>query len=526
MTVYLVGAGPGDPGLLTTRGATLLAEADVVVYDRLIDPALLSLAPPGAELIDVGKRPTGTAEDAGSAENTDNAANAQSAVHVGPGRQREINELLIAHGRSGRRVVRLKGGDPFLFGRGGEEAEALEAAGIPWEVVPGVSSATAVPAYAGIPVTHRGRSTSVTVVTGHVGDPTAEGGVDWDSLAKAQGTLVILMGMATREEIARRLQAGGRAPSTPVAVVEWGTLPVQRVARTTLGELHAVELGSPAVIVVGEVAGLDLEWLPERTLLGMTVVVTRPRGPEGADPFAAALGAAGARVVGVPVLQVVAPEDGLAALREAAARVADYDWVAFTSANAVRSFVPLLRDGRDLEGVRLAAVGGATAAALTDYHLVADLVPERKTAAGLAAAMTGAPKSRDPALGSRVLFPRAADAREELPQLLVEAGWSVDEVIAYRTVGGPPPPTVVADQLARADVVTFASPSAVSSYLSLRDEQGRQLAVPPTVACIGPVTAKAAKDAGLEVAVESASPSASALVTALEAFWGRRPPGP
>jgi uroporphyrinogen III methyltransferase/synthase len=306
------------------------------------------------------------------------------------------------------------------------------------------------------------------------------------------------------------------------------------MARTTLAELDTVELGSPAVIVVGEVAGLDLEWLTGRPLAGMTVVVTRPRvthepadGPreprEEADQFSAALVAAGARVLHVPAIQVVLPEDGLDALRKAAAHVGDYDWVAFTSANAVRSFVPLLRDGRDLRGVRLAAVGAATSAALADHHLVADLVPEGKTAAGLAAAMIAAAKAEDPARGSRVLFPRAADAREELPEHLRDAGWRVDDVIAYRTVGGPPPPAVVADQLAHADVVTFASPSAVVSYLSLRDQRGRRLAVPPAVACIGPVTAQAAKDGGLTVAVESASPSASGLVTALAAFRGRPP---
>lgn len=234
MTVYLVGAGPGDPELLTRRGADLLAKAEVVVHDRLIDPAVLQLVTSRAEVIDVGKRPGQSSQP----------------------RQEHINELLVAHGSEGKLVVRLKGGDPFVFGRGGEEGEALDKAGVPWEVVPGVSSAFGVPAAAGIPVTHRGLSTSVTVVTGHVGDPTAPGGVDWESLARAGGTLVILMGMATRAEIAQRLMQAGRPGGTPVAVVQWGTTAQQRVARSTLDQLAGLEVGSPAVIVVGQVAAL------------------------------------------------------------------------------------------------------------------------------------------------------------------------------------------------------------------------------------------------------------------------------
>ncbi|MGH9083705.1 MAG: uroporphyrinogen-III C-methyltransferase, partial [Acidimicrobiales bacterium] len=344
MTVYLVGAGPGDPGLLTRRGAELLAAADVVCYDRLVDRSLLALAPPGAELVDVGKTTGG-----------------------GEVRQDLINDLLVRHGRAGRTVVRLKGGDPFVFGRGGEEAEALAGAGVPWEVVPGVSSAVAVPAVAGVPVTHRGLSTSVTIVTGHVGDATAPGGVDWDALGRAGGTLVVLMGMAQRAEIGRRLVAAGRPPGTPVAVVEWGTTPRQRKVRTTLGELAAVALRSPAVIVVGAVAGLDLA-AAARPLGGTTVVVTRARHQAGL--LSAALAAAGARVVEVPVIDVVDPDDGGEALRRAAGAVGAYRWVAFTSANAVARFLPLLRDARALAGAEVAAVGGATAAALAERGIV------------------------------------------------------------------------------------------------------------------------------------------------------------
>jgi uroporphyrin-III C-methyltransferase len=234
VSVALIGAGPGDPGLLTRRGAELLSRAEVVVHDRLIGSELLDLAPSGAERIDVGKAPGGSAH------------------------QSEINDRLVQLGRAGLRVVRLKGGDPFVFGRGGEEAEALRAAGVPYEVVPGVSSAFAAPAAAGIPVTHRGLASSVTVVTGHDGDASGHAGVDWDALGRADGTLVVLMGIGARATIADRLMAGGRSADTPVAVVHWGTTGRQRVVRSTLDGLAAIDLPAPATIVIGPVAGLDL----------------------------------------------------------------------------------------------------------------------------------------------------------------------------------------------------------------------------------------------------------------------------
>lgn len=492
MTVYLVGAGPGDPGLLTVRGAELLAVADVVLYDRLVDRSLLSLAPPGAELVDVGKATAGEA------------------------RQEQINGLLVRHGRAERTVVRLKGGDPFVFGRGGEEAEALDAAGVPWEVVPGVTSAVAAPAAAGVPVTHRSLSTSVTVVTGHVGEVTAPGGVDWESLGRAGGTLVVLMGMANRAEIARRLMAAGRPGSTPVAVIEWATTPHQRSERTTLDELGDVTLGSPAVIVVGAVAGLALRAPPPRPLAGATVVVTRARQQAGG--LAEGLASAGARVLEVPVIEIAGPADGGAALRRAAETVGGYDWVAFTSANAVARFVPLLRDARALAGVGVAAVGDATAAALAGRGIAADLCGEPATADGLVAVFPS------PAGAGRVLFPRAEEARDALPVGLRAKGWEVDEVIAYRTLPAPAPADPVVEALAAADAVTFTSPSTVRSYRALRTAAGQPLPLPPVVACIGPVTAAAARKAGLEVAVEAAAPSADALVAALAARLGHPAP--
>jgi uroporphyrinogen III methyltransferase/synthase len=497
VTVYLVGAGPGDPGLLTRRGAELLGRAEVVVYDRLVPAALLDLAPAGAERVDMGKGPGQAA------------------------RQDEIHALLIERGASGKTVVRLKGGDPFVFGRGSEEIEALRAAGIDYEVVPGVSSAFAVPAYAGVPVTHRGLSTSVTVVTGHVGDPSAPGGVAWEVLARGGGTLVILMGMEKRAEIARLLIEGGRSPQTPVLVVQWGTTPAQRSVRVALAELAGVGLGAPATIVVGAVAGLDLGGRRRGPLAGMSVVVTRPRGQS--EALVSALAEAGAAVVVLPVIAVPAAADDQA-LTEAAGRVGEYDWVVFTSANAVERFVPLLRDGRSLAGVRLAAVGPATTTALAERHLVADLVPAVATAAGLVEAMPGASGPPEaPAVG-RVLFPRAADARDVLAPGLRAKGWVVDEVEAYRTVTAGPADGATADALAAAiaaDAVTFSSPSTVTHFLALAGGK-----VPPLVACIGPVTAEAARQAGLVVDAVAAEPTPAGLVDALAAAAARRLPPP
>ncbi|HEX3947480.1 MAG TPA: uroporphyrinogen-III synthase, partial [Acidimicrobiales bacterium] len=401
------------------------------------------------------------------------------------------------------------------FGRGGEEAEALQEAGVDWVVVPGVTSAVAVPAYAGIPVTHRGVSTSVTVVTGQVGDLTAPGGVDWEGLARAGGTLVVLMGMATREPIADRLIAAGRSPDTPVAVVEWGTTPAQRTERTTLDRLASVPFGSPSVVVIGPVAALDLASAGSRPLAGRTVVVTRPRDKAG--ELVAALTARGARVIGLPVIETADPEDGGAALAAAADAVAGYDWVAFSSVNAVERLMVRLRDSRALGRARVAAVATGTAAALARFGVVADLVPERGTAEGLAEAFPVAPP------GGRVLFPRAAVARRSLPEGLAAKGWSVDEVEAYRTVAAVPPADELAAALEEAEVVMFTSPSTVAGYLALATTGGLSLPGPPVVACIGPVTAAAARKAGLEVAVESPSPSGEALVAAVVAHLAGLP---
>jgi uroporphyrinogen III methyltransferase/synthase len=488
VTVYLVGAGPGDPGLLTVRGAEVLGRADVVVHDRLAERPLLDLAPAGAERIDVGKRPG-------------------DPVH-----QEEINALLVERGRTVSCVVRLKGGDPFVFGRGGEEAEALSAAGVEFEVVPGVTAAVAVPAYAGVPVTHRGLSTSFTVVTGH-SRQALDAEVDWGALAKVGGTIIVLMGVAHRDEIARRLIAGGRSPATPVVAVSWGTRPGQRTVRTTLADLAGAGLQPPVTIVIGPVAQLDLAWFERRPLLGWTVVVTRAQTQ--ASTLVDRLRSVGAATVEVPVISVAEAADGGASLRSAAAWLDEYEWVVLTSANTVAVLMGQLRDSRAFGRAKVAAIGPGTAEALSRWRLAADLVPERFIAEGLLDVFPDrAPSSGG---GGRVLLPRAAEARDVLPKGLSAKGWQVDVVEAYRTERVRPSPEALA-AVRSAEVVTFTSSSTVSGFLDVVERND----VPPIVACIGLVTADTARSLGLQVDVVARSHTIDGLVDALVAAR-RRP---
>ena len=480
MTVYLVGAGPGDPGLLTMRGAEVLRSADVVVHDRLSEPSLLDLAPPTAELIDVGKSPGG------------------------PVAQDAINDLLVERGLAGQSVVRLKGGDPFVFGRGGEEAAVLRAAGVPFEVVPGITSAVAVPAYAGVPVTHRGLSTSFTVVTGH-SRHRADRDIDWTSLARAGTTLIVLMGVAHRAEMAARLMDAGMAADTPVAAVRWGTRPAQQTVRTTLAALAEVVLEPPVTFVIGAVAALDLRWFEDRPLLGRQVVVCR--APGQASALSQRLRALGAAPVEVPVIEIGDPADGGAALAAAAARIGVYDWIAFTSPNAVERLFAHLHDARDLGGVMVAAVGPGTAAALEARGVRADLLPETSVAESLAAALTAA--ATPP---GRILLAQAAAARPALADALRDGGWTVDAVEAYRTRPVPLPADLVA-AAAKADAIAFTSSSTVDNFL---DGAGPE-AVPPVVVCIGPVTAATARRRGLSVAAVAATHDLDGLVAAVVA---------
>ncbi|MDQ1506838.1 MAG: uroporphyrinogen methyltransferase / synthase [Actinomycetota bacterium] len=485
MTVYLVGGGPGDPGLITVRGAEVLARADVVVYDRLSVTSLLDLAPARAERISVGKAP-------GRASRP----------------QAEINALLVERGRAGQEVVRLKGGDPFVFARGGEEVAALRVAGVPFEIVPGITSAVAVPAYAGVPVTHRGLASSFTIVTGQEGEAGLP--VDWEAVARLGGTIAVLMGVAKREEIARRLMAGGLPADTPVAAVTWGTRPEQRTVRTTLGRLGGEPIESPAVMLVGAVATLDLPWYEARPLFGRRVIVTRAR--EQASGLVERLQELGAATVELPVIEIGEPDDGGAALREAAARVGKYDWVVFTSANAVVRFFAALgavgSDTRALGGRRVAAIGPGTADALAGAGVRADLVPERFVAESLLEAFPPGP--------GRVLLPRAAVARDALPAGLAERGFTVDVVEAYRTIVGRPSSEALG-AAATASAVTFTSSSTVTNYLAVAGD----LPVPPVVACIGPITADTARAAGLSVDVVAAEHTIDGLVTALVRTLGR-----
>ena len=480
MTVYLVGAGPGDPGLLTTRGAEVLRGADVVVYDRLVAPAVLDLAPASAERVYAGKSP---------------GRNEMS--------QDEINALLVERGHGGHEVVRLKGGDPFVFGRGGEEAEALAAAGVPFEVVPGVTSAVGAPAYAGIPVTHRGASTHFTVVTGHE-DPTKEStDVDWDVLAKTGGTLVILMGAGRIGEIADRLVTGGLAPETPVAAIRNGTRADQRTVRATLATVADAGVQAPAAIVVGEVARLDLSWFESRPLFGRAVVVTRAR--EQASELRRRLEALGAEVVELPAITIEPVPFDLPDLDR-------YGWLVFTSANGVAAFfdrglAPAGLDARALAGVRVAAIGPGTAAALADHGLGADLIPERFVAESLLEAFP-------PATGGdeRVLVARAEQARDVLPGGFSERGYAVDVLPVYRTVTPSPDPTAL-ERVRGGDVdaLTFTSSSTVTNLCDVLGEVPTQ----PLVVSIGPVTSKTAMERGLRVDVEAAEHTIDGLVDAL-----------
>lgn len=501
-TVYLVGAGPGDPGLLTVRGRALLETADCVVTDALVSPAVLALARPDAEIVDVGKRGGGRATP-----------------------QEDIEALLVRRARAGRSVVRLKGGDPFVFGRGGEECEALAAAGVPYEVVSGVTSALAAPAAAGIPVTHRDWASHVTILTGHErGD--AEGSrIDPSVLVQLvpTGTVVVLMGARTLPDLVARLLAAGADPTTPAAAIQWGTDPRQRVCVATLGslpsEVERAGLGSPMVTVVGAVAALARRASPALPLQGRRIVVTRARSQ--ASALSARLRALGAEVVEVPVLAVepsLERRDLVAAvqrLREAGGRPR---WLVLTSQNAVGLLWEAIReaggDARWFAGVRIAAIGSATAAALARCGLVADLVPEEYVAERLAEQMIQAGVE-----GARVLLPRAAAARDVLPRRLSEAGAEVEVVPIYRVVVPPGTSERLREQLALGpvDAVTFTSSSTVSHFVSAL--AGGSFPPGAIAACIGPITARAAVQAGFPVAVVAEEYTVDGLVAALVAHF-------
>jgi uroporphyrinogen III methyltransferase/synthase len=519
--VYLVGAGPGDPGLLTARALELIAAADVVLYDRLIPASALAGARADAELIYVGKEGGGPSMP-----------------------QAEIEETLLEHARAGKKVVRLKGGDPFVFGRGGEEAEALGADGIPVEIVPGVTAGVAAPAYAGIPVTHRDLASAVAFVTGHEDPAKPESALDWGALARFPGTLIVYMGVRQLGAIAERLLAGGRTRDEPAAVIERGTLADQQVLTGTLetiAERAAAErIRAPAIAVFGPVVALRerLQWFERRPLTGLTVAVTRARAQ--ASALAATLQSLGAAVVETPAIRIV-PIDG------PAPELDRYDLLCVTSPNGVRYLFERMaaagQDARRLAGTRVAAIGPGTAAALREHGVIADIVPERFVAEGLIEALAGVPVSR-------ALIARAAEARDVLPDALAARGATVDVLALYETVAEPLSESELAAARA-ADYVTFTSSSTVRFFFDSgglrplgsspggeRPGAGGELPgaggeLPgagggvagglggPRLVSIGPVTSEALRERGLEPDVEASRHDIDGVVDALVADAAR-----
>ncbi len=503
--VYLVGAGPGDPGLMTRRSLELIASADAILYDRLIPPGALDGARPDAGLRYVGKEPGAAALS-----------------------QEEINALLVELGRAGRRVVRLKGGDPFVFGRGGEEAEALAAAGVPFEVVPGVTAGVAAPAYAGIPVTHRDAASAVAFVTGHEDPEKPDSALDWDALARFPGTLVFYMGIKRLPLIAERLTSAGRDPSEAAAVIERGTYPGQRTVVDTLGgiaaRVEAEEIRAPAITVVGAVAKLreTIAWLEARPLHGEVVAVTRARAQ--ASGLTGRLRELGAEVVESPAIRIE-PRPIEGDLRAAIDELREYTLACFTSPNGVHLFFDALGrdagaeapatsrgDARALAGAIVAAIGPGTAAALLEHGIRADIVPERFVAEALVEALAGVELE-----GRRVLIARAAEARSVLPDALRERGARVDDVAVYDTVAEPLTDAQRAG-LARATYVTFTSSSTVRFLL----ESGVRPPAGARIVSIGPVTSATAEEHGLTVDVEAEQHDIDGLVDALIADAPRR----
>ena len=506
--VYLVGAGPGDPGLLTVRARTLLDECDAIVFDALVNPQLLdgqferAIPARAVELHDVGKR--GGRDDSA--------------------RQQDINVLLIRLAQEGKRVVRLKGGDPFVFGRGSEEALALAAADVPFEVVPGVTAGIAAAAYAGIPVTHRGLATSVTFVTGSEDPAKAASSTDWHALAHAGGTLVLYMGVRALPEIARALLAGGLASETPAAAVEWGTYGRQRTIAATLGSLAArvseAALAPPVITVIGQVVDLrrHIAWFERRPLFGRRILVTRAQ-PQ-ASALSRRLAAAGADVVEAPATRIE-PVDARE-LHAAIERLEKYGWVIFTSQNAVELFWLALRDARldarALARSRVAAVGPGTADALLARGIAVDVVPARYVAEGLLAALG----SRNDVQGARVLYVAAEGARDVLPKGLAELGARVDRVPIYRVLPDESRRQQLRERLERNGLalVTLTSASSVDALVGA---VGAEVAARVPVASIGPVTSEAARRAGLIVALEATTSTIPGLVEAIVHYFAARP---
>ncbi len=486
--VYLVGAGPGDPGLLTLRGKYLLEKAQAVVYDYLANKKLLKHVSKTAELIYVGKKGGG--------------------LHAYT--QEGINNLLVEYGKAGKMIVRLKGGDPFIFGRGAEEIEELVAAGVPFEVVPGVTSATAAATYAGIPITHRKYTASVAFITGHEDPSKKESNIRWDKLATGAGTLVIFMGIKNLPIITRKLIENGRDPKTPVAVVRWASTPEQQSVEGTLETITEVVqqagIKPPALIVVGEVVKLrkTIDWYEKRPLFGKRIVVTRTR--EQASELVALLEEHGADCIEYSTINIE-PVDDYTILDRELGDISCCGWVLFTSLNAVTYFFRRLNvlglDARALAGVKIAVVGRATGDELLKYGIKVDLIPEKFTGEGLAEALIA-----QGVMGSKILLPRAVKARDVLPEMLTEAGAEVVVAPVYQNVPPKGRKNELREELEEkgVDMVTFTSSSTVTNFLTMvdatSDEDLNQLLGDVSIAAIGPITAETVKDSNLNVDVQ------------------------
>jgi uroporphyrinogen III methyltransferase/synthase len=492
--VWLVGAGPGDPGLLTLKGARALAQCDTLVYDYLASPAIVSLAPPDCQKIYVGKK-------AGQHTLT----------------QDEITALIVQLGRDGKKVVRLKGGDVFVFARGGEEAHALAQAGVPFEIVPGITSAIAAPAYAGIPVTHRDHNTSFTIATGHEDPTKGYSSLDFAKLANRKATTIFLMAMGNLAGIVAKLRENGLEGDTPVGIVHEGTKPTQEVLTATIDtvidEVARSGITAPAIVVIGDVVREreNIRWFDAQPLFGKRVLVTRPA--HQADDFATRLWEAGAEPILAPTIAIGPPRDPAAA-RDATERVREYDWVVFTSRNGVDAFFDVLgelgRDARAFGDAHIAAIGPKTAEALSERGIRVDLIPPEFVNEAVATELLARTKP-----GDRVLIYRAQEAREVLPETLRQNGRMVDVVAAYATRFVDDPDLEA--KAGRADIVTFTSSSTVAGFVH-NVPYAAALLASKTVAAIGPITAKTARDEGIRIDVIADEFTVDGLMRAVAIF--------
>jgi len=492
--VYIIGAGPGDPGLITIRAVECLKRSDVVVYDYLVSIDILKYTKKDARLIYVGKK---------GGDHTVSQDN--------------LNQILVKEASEGNIVARLKGGDPFIFGRGGEEAEVLSKAEIPFEIIPGVTSAIAVPAYAGIPLTHRKYASSVTFVTGHEDPTKGKSNIDWENIS-AVGTIVFLMGIKNLSHIVANLIKNGRNPGTPVALVRWGTTSDQETLAGTLSSIAKLaeekNFLPPAIFIVGDVVKLReyLSWFEKKPLFGKGIVITRPE--EQSEESSSLLYEEGARVIPFPTIKIV-PPDSFDDLDRTIENIERYKWVVFTSANGVKfffqRFLELGRDIRDLKGIKICTIGPATASAIEMLGVKVDLVPDEYISESVVDAFRGKEMQ-----GKNVLLPRAEIARDVIPRGLSKLGAHVDVVTAYRTVNSGKNKAEFDEMMGRnkVDVITFTSPSTVANFINII---GKDTILPEhiKIACIGPVTLDAARKAGLEVDIMQGPYVISGLVNAI-----------